>query len=182
MDEIVNPELKEIDLSRVKYVIFDWDGTIVDSMPEYTKAFSSLLKDEFNISERFSADFFTGEAGGKALSFQLKEAISRFAHVDIQDSEDFETKFWESLKDQSPNLMPGVKEFLQELRRRGFFIVSWSGSPGDINKNVAKKIGVSDLIDFITGSERGSNIKVKGPGLFEEIAKHFNIEPEGMPK
>ncbi len=175
MDRIENSLQKEIDLSGIRYVILDWDGTVVDSMPVYIKTFSSILKKQFNILEDQSEQFFTGEAGGKALSYQFKEGIRRFANVDIQDSENLESIFWDLLKDQSPSLIVGIKELLIELRRRNMFIISWSGSPGDINQSVAERVGLSDFFDLITGSERGSSTKVKGQELFEDIAKHFGI-------
>jgi len=174
------PTPKEVDLGNVSYVIFDWDGVIVDSMPEYIKTFSFLLKGEFDIPEEVSEEFFTGVAGGKPLGYQIREAVRQFAGKQVDDTEVFEVMFWEMLKDQSPELMSGVREVLKELRRKGIFIASWSGSPGDINRNVAKKIGIYDMFDIITGSETESNIKVKGPGLFKDIAKHFNKAPDEL--
>ncbi|MFZ5932716.1 MAG: hypothetical protein ACOYT7_01405 [Patescibacteria group bacterium] len=44
-------ESSEIDFAKVEYLISDWDGTLTDSMPAYTKSFSTTLAEAFGIQK-----------------------------------------------------------------------------------------------------------------------------------
>ncbi|MBU0670674.1 HAD family phosphatase, partial [Patescibacteria group bacterium] len=60
---------------KIKAVIFDMDGVIVDTMPLLYKAWSELMQDEFGI--KFSRKFFYEEISGRrapeAIEYILKE-------------------------------------------------------------------------------------------------------------
>ena len=167
-----------MDLSNIKYIISDWDGTLVDSMPIYTRTYSTVLQSKYGIDPKKSGEYFNGEGGGRALSFQLKQAVRKFAGKDVDSTQELELMFWKMLENETPNLVPGAFEFLKELQKRGFHIISWSGSPGEKNRETAKKLGVEGFFDLIVGSELGSGVFVKGETLFKKIADNFGKKPE----
>jgi beta-phosphoglucomutase-like phosphatase (HAD superfamily) len=50
------------DFSNVSYLISDWDGTIVDSMPAKTEAFTKIVSDKFSIDPMALRKFYNDTA------------------------------------------------------------------------------------------------------------------------
>jgi len=168
------------DYSKINYIIFDWDGTIVDSMSVYTKAFSTVLSRKFGISENASSQYYKNSAG-KTLSVEFVQAISRFADKRIRKTEQLEKEFWKILEgDLNANLIEGAKETLQGLKVKNRKISIWSGSKEEVIKSQIIKLGIDDLIDFCIGTKSGPNQTTKGPDFFKIIADYFKINVKDL--
>jgi phosphoglycolate phosphatase-like HAD superfamily hydrolase len=172
---------KEVDLSNVEYILSDWDGTLVDSMEAYTDSFARTLDNAFQIDQAVSARFFKEEAG-KPLSWQMKEAVRRFAHKNIDESTPYEEIFWVNLIGIKPEILPGAKNFLESLQTKGKRTIIWSGTRTDVLGKTIKAVGFAPYVDFYIGNAPGDDKLVKGPGLFAKIAEHFGENPSEMAK
>ena len=171
-------ERKELDFGKIEYLISDWDGTLADSMPAYTESFVKTLEETLNIQREDSQKYYLSSAG-EPLSYQFREAARRFAKV-ITDSTYLENKFWRKLEGFKPDVLPGAKEFLAQVKKRGVKIIIWSGTRADILEEKIRLLSFSDLIDYAIGSEPGNLNLVKGPVLFAKIAEHFGISEDEL--
>lgn len=165
---------REIDLSNIKYLISDWDGTLIDSNEPNTQSFVSILHLKFGIDEKNLTKFYRGNFGSP-LSYQIKEASKKFANIDIENTLPFEENFWNNLTDLKPKILPGAKEGLTILKQKGIKIIVWSGTRSDILSRHINELSFSSLVDFSIGNVPGSKDLVKGSGLFKIIADHFKI-------
>ena len=173
------PERKELDLGKIEYLISDWDGTLVDSMPAYTESFSKTLEEALGV-RRESAKRYYLSTVGSPLSKQLKEGAKRFANIDVDDTTNLEKEFWRNLTGLIPEIIPRAKEFLTQVKRKGIKIVVWSGTRGDVLEEKIRLLSFSSFIDYSIGNEPGSSTLVKGPGLFREIAEYFGINEDEL--
>lgn len=172
---------KEIDLSNIRYLISDWDGTLVNSNAPYNQSFTSLLNSKFGIDKDLLAKFYK-ETMGSPLSRQIKEASKKFADFDVKDTLPLESEFWKNLIDLMPKILPGAKEGLISLRQKGIEIAVWSGTKSDILARHIVNLSFSSLVDFSIGNAPGSEKLVKGPGLFRIIADHFGLSVHDLSK
>lgn len=163
------------DLSSIRYIISDWDGTLVDSWQDYLTAFSRLMKEKFHVDLKKSREYYNSTAG-RALTNQITEAAKRFANQTIENTVELENLFWDYQKDLfPPSVIDGALETLQEMKNRGYTIVVWSGTRSDILVDRLEKTGLGEYVDFSIGNVPGSKDLVKGQGLFAKIAEHLGV-------
>lgn len=174
------PKTKEPDLSNVRYIISDWDGTLVDSMPTYTAAYSRLMKEKFDIDEAESGKYYLSTAG-TVLTNQIKDGAKNFAGQQVEDTLELEDLFWNyQIGSAPPQVIEGARETLTELKKRGYTIVIWSGTRSDVLVNALKSTKIEEYISFSIGNQPGSSTKVKGRGLINEIATSLNIPLDSL--
>src|SRR5487761_993035 len=117
---------KEIEFTCVHYLISDWDGTLVDSMPAYTQSFIATLHAHFRADEKAAKDFYW-ETTGMALSLQFKIAAKKFGNATLGNTITLEEEFWKNLTGEMPAVLPRAKEFLADVKKMDLHIVIWSG-------------------------------------------------------
>lgn len=81
-----------------------------------------------------------------------------------------------------PKVIDGAAEALKKLKDKGLTIVVWSGTRPDVLEDLLETTGLGQSVDFSVGNVPGSDVTIKGNGLFAEIAKHFGISPEDLRK
>lgn len=170
---------KDVDLLRVKYIISDWDGTLVNSMQAYATSFAETIGTKFNIDRESLKSYFQSTAG-RPLSQQIKQVLERFANVEIEDTKELEEIFWQNLNGMKPEILPGAKKFLTALKQKRLRIIIWSGTRTDILKEKINLLSFSTLVDYYIGNVPGDEALVKGPGLFRLIAEKFGITPKEL--
>jgi phosphoglycolate phosphatase-like HAD superfamily hydrolase len=165
--------------ANIKFLLCDWDGTLVDSMPNYTQSFAKIMKDTFNIPETKSTSFYRKTAG-QALSLQILECAKKFTNHTPENTLPLENQFMDKLQIIQPPLLEGAKDFLTKIKNKGIKITIWSGTRTDVLRKYIQILGLANLVDFAIGNEPGSKTIVKGPGLLEFIIKHFQIPNTGF--
>lgn len=174
------PEPKEIDLSNVRYIISDWDGTLVDSMPTYAAAYSRLMREKFGIDEAESGKYYLSTAG-TVLTNQIKDGAKNFAGQQVEDTLELENLFWSyQIGSSTPQVIAGAQETLRELKERGYTIVVWSGTRSDVLVDALERTKLEEYISFSIGNEPRSSTKVKGRGLIDEIAASLKIPLDSL--
>lgn len=174
------PKPKEPDLSNVRYIISDWDGTLVDSMPAYAAAYSRLMKEKFGVVESESREYYLSTAG-TALTNQIKEGAKNFAGQQIEDTLELENLFLSfQIGSNPPEIIDGVQEILKELKDQGYTIIVWSGTRSDALADALKSTKLEQYISFSIGNEPGSSTRVKGKGLIGDIANFLGTSPDSL--
>lgn len=173
-------KVKERDLSNIRYIISDWDGTLVDSWPEATESFVHLMSEKFGIDPKASEEYYN-ETAGRALSGQIKDAAKKFKNIDVDNTLELESEFWDfKMTLTPPEVIKGAPEALKALKDKGFTIIVWSGTRTDVLKDAIIKTGLKPFVDFSIGNLPGSSVMIKGKGLFAEIAKHLGISADQL--
>lgn len=168
-----NPISNPPTLDNVKAVIFDLDGTLVDSMwiwraidIEYLGRFGLELPEKLQ-----------SEIEGMSFHETAVYFKERFAIPDSleQIKQNWNDMAWEKYAREVP-LKPGAKDFLDLCKNRGIKLGIATSNSRELAQNVADVHGLHDYFDCImTGSD-----VTKGkpaPDIYLEAAKRLGVEP-----
>lgn len=165
----------QIKEAKIKAVIFDLDGTLVDSEPNYLEADKRLLAEYgiLNLDE---------ESKNKYIGISTKDMMADIKEIyQIEDSvETLVSKnngYYSELAKDNTNVFPEMKNLLILLKEKGYPIALASGSSKKIINDVLSLIQISEIFDVIVSAEEVREGKPK-PDIFLEAAKRLGLSPE----
>lgn len=136
-------------MTGVRHVIFDLDGTLVDSAPHCAAILNAML-DERGSSRRVSAadarDHLT--RGGKQIVAALLGDECRDLNREVAD---FRARY-RTLPTPPECLYPGVADGLRRLAHLGIRIAICSNKPQVLCEKIIHDLGFSGLVPVIAGS------------------------------
>ena len=154
-------------MTAVPGVLFDVDGTLVDSNYLHTLAWSRALRDGGDWAPMNEIHRLIG-MGGEQLTERLlghpsDDAADRWGH------------HYEALIDEVV-VFPGASELLVELHDAGLRVVLASSAPADQVEQMIDLLGVADAIDAATSSDDADESK-PAPDIFNAALKAGNVDP-----
>lgn len=161
---------------KIKYIGFDKDGTLFDSMPEYARVWGEIFNKEYGIDENSASKYLLDTAGQP--NFLQVDGLLRKYNVVLSKEEVFK-KSSEITKDLGerviPKAFPEVKNVLVKLKASGFKIFISSGQQEIVIKNDLRRTGLSDYVDFIAGMRPDDPNFIKGEQHLRAAAKYFAV-------
>ena len=155
--------------------LFDFDGTLVDSMPTFVSVMLKIL-DENNI--KYEGDIvkvitplgYTGTAGyfkeiGVALPMEeMIQLMNRYAYNEYVYNIPTKTS---------------VISVLKELKKRGASLNILTASPHSVLAPCLKRLGIYDLFTNVWSCDDFSTTKAD-PSIYEKVAEKLNIPIENI--
>lgn len=160
--------LIHINMLFLKGVLFDFDGTLADTLPLCIEAFRRAIEPYAGraLSEaEIVATFGPSEEGTiQALAPASYEVcLTNYLH------------YYERLHDQYPEAFEGIHQLLHELKQRGIRIGLVTGKGSKSATISLKKLGLESYFEFIqTGSPQGPR---KAEGI-RHILDEWKIMPQ----
>jgi phosphoglycolate phosphatase len=155
--------------NKVKAIIFDFDGTIANTMPFLTKLAVELMKERYGISSEEAKKKYLETAG---LDFATQIEIIFPGHPsNSQVATIFEAKKLDGIF-RHP-IFPDVIETLIYLRRKKIRTFICSSTKEEIVMKYCKLNKIDTLVDDIFGYREGF-------GKYEQldfIFRHLNLDP-----
>lgn len=163
----------------VKFIGFDKDGTLLDTMSAYAKEWGRIIQDEFGVDATKATKIFI-ELAGEPTDVQLAASIGKHTKdfsqtVIFQKAEEIAYRLGENVKG---NLFPEVIQVLEQLKSSNYSIFVSSGQREEITKEDLERTGILKYVDFYAGIRLNEPDFKKGEPHFRSAAKHFNIEFE----
>lgn len=161
---------------KIKAVIFDMDGVIVDSMPLLYKAWSELMKEEHGV--KFSRKFFYEEISGRrapeAIEYILKKKPDKKF---LKDFNKIKAKYYKKHLRKNLKETKGIIKFLQYLKKENIKIGLATSSYKKEAEYILKKVKADKYFDYMVTAEKVKKSKPE-PEVFLKAAKGLKIKPE----
>lgn len=153
--------------------LFDFDGTLADSMP-YWRKIDIQLFNEFNAP-------YTIELFQRLTPLSEEETAVEFQNQGVQlPVEEIvrrKNDFMEDAYLHKITLKPQVQEYMDQLQQKGAVLAICSSTASRLLKACVQRLGVADYFTAIySASEMGFS---KGdPGLYLHICKELGVQPQ----
>ena len=163
-----------INIKELEAVIFDLDGSLVDSMwmwkkidMEYLERFGISLPE--NLQQEIEGMSFVEKAGYFKEHFQIPDSIEEIG-------ETWNRMAWDKYMYEVP-LKPGVMDFLHTCRSHRIKLGIASSNSSALIMNVLEAHHIRDFFDCI---KSGTDV-IKGkpaPDIYLHVAKELNVNPQ----
>lgn len=158
-----------------QYVIFDLDGTLVDSMHYWKQLGKEYLKKRGvtnfpkRVEEQLKAVTMTEAAALFIREFGLSETKEQIA---AQMNEMMENYY----REQIP-LKKGVLAYLQRLKEEGKQMCVASATDASLIEICLSRLGILDYFSFLLSCEM-VGVGKRSPDIYEEAARRFGVLPQ----
>jgi phosphoglycolate phosphatase len=140
-------------------VLFDLDGTLVDTAPDLMLAHNHVMK-KFGYPTKSTEDIRNlvgkgaGALIGRSVWGQAKKEFSKVLDDKIKDEmvKEFVNFYGKNIINES-TLINGVKEFLIWCKEQNISMAVCTNKQEHLSNDLLKKIGIYDFFEYVAGSD-----------------------------
>ena len=157
----------------MKIVIFDMDGTLLDSKKDITISINHIRDLHYKLpplSEEFVVE---------AINMDVRNLPKMFYETELYEEKDrkvFEVHYAEQCV-QNPYLYEGIEETLKSLYAQGVKLSVATNAPTPFAKKMLEHLNVACLFDVIIGADKVSSSK-PDPEMINKILEHYKYDKE----
>ena len=159
---------------ETKVIIFDFDGTLCDTRSNIIIAFRATM-------EHLGLEMRDEETCGATIGLTLRDGFKSM-YPDFDDAkidncvDTYRQIFAERRKELMPDLFPGVKETLAELRKRGYRMTIATSRLTDSLMLFMRHHGIDHYFEYAVGSDSVTHHKPHPEPALKTLAA-LNIAP-----
>lgn len=163
-------------MHKLKGVILDVDGTLVDSNDQHTRAWLEAMAEYGHEVAFTEVRRLIGMSGSKLLPEAIGvEADSELGRkIDRRRGELFKERYLEQIV-----AFPKTRDLLLRMKEDGLDLVVASSAQEDELKSLLEKAGASDLISSKTSSDDAKRSK-PAPDIVEAALKKLQADPSEL--
>ena len=152
----------------IKAILFDFDGTIVDSLKHHIYAYRKVYN-------HFGKNLTDDQIIRDALYTPVEEKTARYQ---IEDKEKFSQAYHKHLDDAFERLeiQENLIEGLDFLKHKNLKLAIVTFAPGQWTKNTLRKIGLDKYFDLVLGGDNVSHRKPH-PEIAEKAMQLLAVKP-----
>ena len=140
-------------------VLFDLDGTLVDTAPDLMRAHNFVMK-KFGYQTKSTEDIRNlvgkgaGALIGRSIWGQAKKEFNKVLDNKIKDEmvREFVNFYGKNIVRES-TLINGVKEFLKWCKEQNISMAVCTNKQEHLSNDLLKKIGIFDYFEYVAGSD-----------------------------
>ena len=136
-------------------VVFDLDGTLIDSAPDIAAAVNKMLKSRgLPMLPTSRVEAFIG-SGSRDLMARVFDALKQHpTQMELESALDDYLAHYRARPAARTRLYPGVREALDALRERGLHMGICTNKHEDLARRVLDEMGLSACFSSIVGCDR----------------------------
>jgi len=161
----------------MKYHIFDLDGTLADSMPNWQRMMLNILD---TTGTRYPKDIIRiiTPLGNTGTSNYFINTL----HVNATRQELLEMMDAYSLNEYAHNIpiKAGIKEYLEKLKREGNYLGVLTASPHRFTDPCLKNNGVYDLFDAVWSIDDYGTLTKDKTEIYDEMVRRLGCNKEDV--
>lgn len=163
-------------VNNIKCIIFDLDGTLVNTIDDLGLACDYLLKKQGIMPEWTKDDYkcFVGNGARLLVSRAFKERLTE-AELDEQYSL-FKVKYNE-IKLDNAHAYEGMPEIVIQLKNNGYKLAVCTNKPNEAAVDMVEKIYGKNVFDFILGASDDIP-KKPAPDMADIILKRLDVKAD----
>lgn len=166
-------------MPKIKYFIYDLDGTLNNTMPSYTKSFVAVLANKGVPEEnlRGLGQEYNNTAGTPLRQQFINALLSQGIRADIEDCC---TQFWEQLQHEKANPFPGTVSLITQVHRRGGAQYITTGSKTTHATARIEEMGLLSYFSLILGQGDGLDKGLQHLQLFKEHSHDIEFAKQAV--
>ena len=138
-------------------VLFDLDGTLVDTAPDLMNAHNHVMK-KYGYPTKSTHEIRSlvgqgaGAMLGRSIWGQAKKEFSKINNQKVKDEmvKEFVNFYGKNIVNES-TLINGVKEFLEWCKKKKISMAVFKKKQEHLAVDLLKKIGINDYFDYVAG-------------------------------
>lgn len=183
--------IDQIELNKKKYIIFDMDGTLIDSVGVWNRTDQILIKRYAGINVdlekiQFDRDLFLHkiQTGDTYLEYS-KYLINKynFAKVDKEKLTKIRSNIANEILENEIDFKPNVVELILKLKSLGFILILATMTTqvqldiySKTNKKMLEQMDIKKIFDLILTIDNVEN-KKPHPEIYNKIVQYYNATP-----
>jgi len=164
-----------------KLIIFDMDGTLIDSVPSLANAINYMLK-KLGKNE-FSEDIIRGWVGNGAQILVKRALVGSRDYKNFTISSELEKEaldiflnYYGQNLNAKTTLYPGVLKTLKELKARGYLLSVATNKPHQFVGEMLEHFKINTFLDAFIGAGITKH-KKPHPQMLLKLCEQFNCPP-----
>ncbi len=158
-----------------KAVIFDLDGTLIDSLPDIAN-YVNLTLEKFGEPKK-DDKFIITLTGDGAKNLISRSFDGKFDGQELQERLDYYNRHYTDSGSPKTKVFEGVGEVLIELKKRGYKLGILTNKPQMTTDVVYERLLSQYGFDVVVGSREGVKVK-PDPTMLLQMLKELDVLPE----
>lgn len=160
-------------MKAIKLVIFDLDGTIIDSLDDLTDATNHMLSEmDRRVLTRSDVRKLVGQ-GARRL---VERAVPDISSKDMERALGYFLSFNDDHIADKTRLYPHVTETLKSLRKFGCRLAVVSNKNASLCRKVMDKLGLKDFFEAVIGADT-LPFRKPSPEPVMKLLRDFGVNP-----